>query len=404
MAQAASSAASWSAGPVGPAAPSTAVRRASTTAVPCGQLVDDDLGAGERVEEEVAGGEGGAVGEDLQPPRGRLRVEVGDADEEAALHAAGTGLHGQRDDGLVAPLAPHGQDPDGHREAHLRDVAGRVVGDDEDLRAAGPSGQRAGQLEGVAQVARRVAEPDALDGLGGPAAVGHLVGHHARRLPGGDDAHPAVGREPGQRLDGGALGRAQAVGEDVRGAHARRGVHDQHEVPCQPRRPLQEGARRGEDQDRHEEQLEEKEQRATQALPRRVGLQVAHELLPEVGAADRPLRAPQTQQVEGDDERDEGQPDQRQRRQERHRRTSGHHAPPPQLGEDEVGQGQGRGHRHVGDAPLRRHRVEPGLPGGQSGPVGVHRREVGGDVHAGARSRYRRGAGRPRAADPARRG
>ena len=81
---------------------------------------------------------------------------------------------------------------------------------------------------------------------------------------------------------------------------------------------LGERPRDQEREDHRQDQLEQQKQRAAEPLPRRVGLDVADQLLPQVGAADRPLGAAQPQHVERDDDRHAQQPDQRQRRQQSH--------------------------------------------------------------------------------------
>ncbi len=50
-------------------------------------VVDDHLGAGLRIEEDVAGLEEDAVAVELEPPLGRLDVQVGEADEHRMRHA-----------------------------------------------------------------------------------------------------------------------------------------------------------------------------------------------------------------------------------------------------------------------------------------------------------------------------
>jgi len=69
-----------------------------------------------------------------------------------------------------------------------------------------------------------------------------------------------------------------------------------------------------------EEQLEQEEEAAAQPLPRRVGLDVRREPLPEEGRGHDRLGPPQAQQIHRDDGRHEQQAEQRQRRGERHRR------------------------------------------------------------------------------------
>ena len=70
------------------------------------------------------------------------------------------------------------------------------------------------------------------------------------------------------------------------------------------------GERPGDEEREHDrqEQLQQQQQRAAQPLPRRVGLDVADQLLPQERAADRRSAAAQPQHVEGHDERDGSSP------------------------------------------------------------------------------------------------
>ena len=288
-----------------------------------GQLVDDHVGLAQGVELQVARRDGHAVGHDLQSPRHDGIGVVGHAHEQRPLQPARVGAHGQRGDGLVGTLPADRDDPDRSPDVDIGCGAAGVVGDHQDLRIACAGGQRAGQLERVGQVGRGGRRPDGGDGARRAAGVGGLVGDHARRVGRGDDADPRARRQVAQRADGSCLGSRQPVGKDVRGGHAGRGIHDHHEVMRKAGRPVEHGPRHDGHQQDGQQQLHQQQQRAPQPLPGRVGLHVANQLLPQEGAAHRPLVAAQPEHVEGHDERHAQQAQQPQRRQQAHATTRG---------------------------------------------------------------------------------
>ena len=158
-------------------------------------------------------------------------------------------------------------------------------------------------------------------------------------------------------------------------------------------------------EEEHEEELEEEQERAAQALPRRVRLEVLAEALPEERRAHGPLRAAQLEHPEGDRRaarrRGRGAP---AARRTASARLLPDHPPAPQLGEDEVGERDVGGERHVRDPALRGERGEVGPPGLDPLGVALAGGEVEGDVDGRRRSPRRRGGGRPRGSGPARRG
>ena len=115
-----------------------------------------------------------------------------------------------------------------------------------------------------------------------------------------------------------ALAASSRVGRHVGGLHGCRGVDDEHDVAGQARRPLDERARGEERQDQHQEQLEEKQQAATEPLPRGVRLHVRDQLLPQEGGGHLRLVPPQLEQVHRHHDRQEQQAGQRERGEEAH--------------------------------------------------------------------------------------
>ena len=249
-----------------------------------------------------------------------LDVEVGDAHEEPALEAAGVGLDGQRGDRLVVPFAPDRQDANGRLG---RSVGAALPASSVTTRISAPrarDGERVGQRERLGQVAAgrwtarchsmaRVARPRSVASLATTRAVSPAATTLTRPSDGSSASASAAARLAAVSRSGktsvapmlaeasttSTRSRARPAGRSRKGrAAARTRISDQQE-------------------------LEQQQQRSPQPLPRRVGLDVAHELLPQERAADRPLLAPQPEHVEGDDERDEGQAGEGQRRQEGHR-------------------------------------------------------------------------------------
>ena len=290
------------------------LERADTTR----HVVDDDVGARLRVEGEVAHLEQRAIAPHLEPPTRTLEVEVRDADEDRARDGRRRGPDRQRDDRLVPALAADRQDRDPGRDRRGRRGRERTVGRDEDLGVTRSSGELPGQLEGVAKVAMRAGHLDAVECLADAPEVGRLVDHDPRAPIGRDDADLAAGRQVVERRDGGRLGHREPVREDVRGAHARRRIDDEHDVPGETRRALQERPRGKQREDDDEQQLEEQQEAPAQLLPRRVGLDIGDEPAPQQGRWDDRLVAPELEQVHRDDGRDEEQAEQREWRRERH--------------------------------------------------------------------------------------
>ena len=272
------------------------------------------------VELEVADLDEPAVAPDLEPARGPFEVEVGDADEDGPGDRRRRGPDRERDDRLVLPLAADRQDRDlGRDRGRAGDGRGeRAVGGDEDLGVAGARRELARELERVAEVAAAARHLDAVEGLADAPEVGRLVDDDPCPPVRGDEADLAAGREVAERREGGRLGRLEPVRPDVRGAHAGRRVQHDHDVPCQPGRPLEERSRGEHREDGHEQQLEQQQQAASQLLPRRVGLDVGHEPRPQQRRGHDRLVAPQLEQVHRDDRRDEQQAEQRERGRERH--------------------------------------------------------------------------------------
>ena len=185
----------------------------------------------------------------------------------------------------------------GHRRAG-------IVGDHQDLRAARPLGELAGELR-----ARRDRSDggggrlDRLDGLAmRPRSVASLattraVSPAATTLTRPSDGTCAICSRATR------LAAVRRSGNTSIADMRRRRVDHQDQVAREARRVLGERPRDEEGEDHRQEQLEQQQQRAAEPLPRRVGLHVAHQLLPQVRAADGPLGPAQAEHVERDDDR-----------------------------------------------------------------------------------------------------
>ena len=168
------------------------------------------------------------------------------------------------------------------------------------------------------------------------------------------------GRQVAQGLDRGrACAASSRFGSDVRGGHARRRVDDEHDVPREPRRPLQERPRREQREDRRRAAAGAAAggcaaASATARWPRR-----RRRAGPQQRRRHDGLVAPQLEQVHRDDRRDEQQPEQRERGRERHR------APTPARG----GGGARRTSGRPGSRPTAGRRSSPvAWPRGRRSP------------------------------------
>ena len=164
----------------------------------------------------------------------------------------------------------------------------------------------------------RASHRDAVECLADTPHVGRLVDHDPRAPVRCDDADLAARRQVVERRDGSALGHREPVREDVRGAHARRGIDDEDDVVGETGRALQERPRGKQCEDDDEEQLEEQQKAPTQLLPRCVRLDIGDEAAPQQRRWNDRLVAPELEQVHRDDGRDEQQAEHREWRRERH--------------------------------------------------------------------------------------
>ncbi len=217
--------------------------------------------------------------------------------------------------------ATDGQDPDRRIDGAGRRRREGSVRPDQDLRVARASGQLAGQLERVAEVAARAAGLDAVERLADAPEVGRLVDHDPGRPVGGDHADLAAGRQVAQRVERRGLGRLQA-GSGVTSVAAMLAdvSRTSDDVPGEPGRSLQERPCGEQREDRHEQQLEEQQEAPAQPLPRGVGLDVGDQARPQQRRRHDRLVASQLEQVHREDGRHEEQAEQRERGGERHRR------------------------------------------------------------------------------------
>ena len=243
-AQARSSTASWSAGPV--ASASRPIRRTSSDVDVVGQVVDDRRppgACGSRVTSRTSSRR--------SPDHSSMRRAACSRSRLATLMNTERVTPGR---GQAAP--PARRSPGSSRSrptgrtltgAATRPAGGVARAASVATRTCGITGsgrQLGGQLQRVAKVAASRGRGDALDGVAHAAEVGRLVDHDPGGPVGRDDADLAAGRQLAEGLDGGRLGRGQPVRGDVGRGHAGRGVDDEDDVPRQAGRPLQERAGR----------------------------------------------------------------------------------------------------------------------------------------------------------------
>jgi hypothetical protein len=233
----------------------------------------------------------------------RLGVRVaGVADRDEQLERARGGPGGQRGDRQVLAAGAHAH------EAHLARQgrqAGRqtAVADDHRRWVLGAARLGDREREGRAPVGRTGGRLGAGQGRAEYALVAAARGQHARLRPGGDQGHAVLHAQPvDQRLDGRA-GPRETRGLDIAGGHRCGAVEQDDQIALGDHLAAHPGPGEREHERDHDQQLQEEQQVALEALPRRVGRAVAHDQLPEQGARDRHLAAAQPQHVQDDDGR-----------------------------------------------------------------------------------------------------
>ena len=285
-------------------------------------VVDDRVGTRLRIERQVARLEQHPVAVDLQPALRGLDVQVRDAHEDRSRHARRGLANRKGDDRLVPSLTPDRQDLDLVLEPGCRsDGEGRVRGN-EDLGVIRSRGQRVGEVQRVAEVAARGLDRQSLDRRPDAAEVGRGIHGHTCRPAGRDHADLPTGGQVPERVESGGLGNGQSVRRDVGRPHAGGCVDDQHQVPGQSGRSLQERSRGKGREQQDQQQLEEEEQAPTQALPGSVCLDVGDELAPQQRGRDDLVIASKLEQVHRHHGRQEQEPEQGQGGDEAHRQPT----------------------------------------------------------------------------------
>ena len=123
----------------------------------------------------------------------------------------------------------------------------------------------------------------------------------AGRLPHFDQGHLAAAAEIVDDLARFRFGGSEAGWLDVAGLHGGGGIEQHNGVAAGKRGDGNKRPCQSKDQRSQNQQLQKEEQIAPQLLPRGIRFAVAHQLLPEEGAAHQHFAPPQAQHVEQDD-------------------------------------------------------------------------------------------------------
>ena len=267
-----------------------------------------------------------AIGIDLEPSRRLDGRRIGDGHEDVQLRAARSAQGRQCGDRLVRIGFADALDEHGRPDAHLRQLVVGRVADDDDRRVGVSRRECRRERERIGQVARELGGRDPVDRLERGLAVIGLADEDVGGIGRRDHRHAPALRQPADDVRGSLARQRHPILAVGPGRHRRAGVDDQDDVRGEVRRRRAERARRGEHDERRDEQLHEQQPAESQPLPRRVGLDVADELLPQERRADGVVAPAQPQHVERHDHRQAHEADERERQDHsttlRRRRTS----------------------------------------------------------------------------------
>ena len=222
-----------------------ATSRASTTADVVRDVVDDDVGAGLRLERRGRAPRGaGRRPTARSGGRARSRSRLATLTNTERVTADGAVRTASATIAWFLRSRPTCKTLTGAETVTVGGVASAASVATRICAPAGAARQLRGELERVAEVAACRCRSKVVDRLPDAPEVGRLVDHDPCRPVRGDDADLAAGGQVPEGVDGRVAGRGQPVRRDVRGAHAGRGVDHEDDVPGEPGRPLQERSRR----------------------------------------------------------------------------------------------------------------------------------------------------------------